>query len=201
MLVICLHLGIGATKSAAKRRLIYPVVVLGSLIVLDQVATAGHWRILASLATAILLGALAAVVMHDPRGYHLVVLGFSYRWTVLAGVAVTLFMIQVEFSDLAVQVGFLCLLLALVVREDTVLHPVLRSRPVVLIGTVSYGIYLMHMLAANLARPLVGHRFGVEVFAATVPVAVAAAYVSFRWFETPLREAVRARQQEAPRLR
>lgn len=201
LLVACLQFGISSARPAAKRWLAYPAAVLGSLIVLDQVASASDWRIVASLSTAILLGALAAVVMHDPRGYDLVVAAFSFRWTAVFGVAMTLFMIQFEFPDIAVQVCFLYVLFALVVREDTVLHPVLRWRPLVLVGTVSYGIYLMHMLAANLVRPVVGHHFGIAVFAGTVPVAAAAAYVSFRWFETPVREAVRSRQQEAPHTR
>lgn len=194
LLVACLHLGINAALPASRRWLIYPVTILGSLIMLDQFATTSSWRIVASLATPILLGALAAVVMHDPRGYNFVVAGFSYRWTAVFGVAVTLAMIQLEFPDIAVQVCFLYVLVALVVREDTALHPLLRWRPLVLVGTISYGIYLMHMLAANMVRPVVGHRLGVEVFAATVPVVIAAAYVSYRFFESPVREAVRRRQ-------
>jgi peptidoglycan/LPS O-acetylase OafA/YrhL len=201
LLVACLHFGIRAARPTAKRWLIYPVGILGSLIVLDQVAASSDWRIVASLATAILLGALAAVVMHDPRGYEMIVAGFSFRWTAVFGVGLTLFMIQFEFPDVAVQVCFLYLLIALVVREDTVLHPLLRWRPIVLVGTVSYGIYLMHMLAANLVRPIVGHHFGIMLFAGTLPVATVAAYLSFRWFESPVREAVRARQHEAPHTR
>jgi peptidoglycan/LPS O-acetylase OafA/YrhL len=89
--------------------------------------------------------------------------------------------------DIAVQTLLAVLVLSLVVREDTGLHPVRRWRPLAFVGTISYGIYLMHMLAANLVRPVIGHQRGIAVFAATIPVVLVVAYVSFRWFETPIR--------------
>jgi len=54
------------------------------------------------------------------------------------------------------------------------------------VGTISYGIYLMHMLAANAARAVVGHPMGVDVFLLTTPLVIAMAYVSYRFFESPI---------------
>jgi peptidoglycan/LPS O-acetylase OafA/YrhL len=67
-----------------------------------------------------------------------------------------------------------------------VLHPLLEFKPVAYVGTISYGIYLMHMLAANAVRRAMGHQVGVDVFIATVVLAVVMASISFRWFESPI---------------
>ena len=44
----------------------------------------------------------------------------------------------------------------------------------------------MHMLAANVVRKVLGHAFGVDVFIATTVLVVLVAYLSFRYFESPL---------------
>ena len=44
------------------------------------------------------------------------------------------------------------LVAACVIREDHLLAPLLRLRPLAYMGTVSYGMYLMHMLACNLVK-------------------------------------------------
>lgn len=54
------------------------------------------------------------------------------------------------------------------------------------IGEISYGMYLLHMLAINAVRPLVGARFGLTVFVSATAVVTGMAYVSYRWFETPI---------------
>jgi peptidoglycan/LPS O-acetylase OafA/YrhL len=54
------------------------------------------------------------------------------------------------------------------------------------VGKISYGVYLMHMLAANAVRPIVGRQTGPTVFAATLVVVIAIATISFRWFESPI---------------
>ena len=47
-------------------------------------------------------------------------------------------------------------------------------------------MYLMHMLAANAVRPILGHQFGFDVFVGTTATVTLAAYLSFRYFETPI---------------
>jgi len=165
--------------------------ILAVLIVVDQVASvlgdATPLRILASLATPILLGAFAAVVIHSPNGYDTVAEVLGGRWTAVGVAAVTVVAIHFRAPDVVAQVLFAVLVTALCVREDTAAHPVLTWRPVVLVGTISYGIYLMHMLAANAARIPLGHSRGIDVFLVTTPLVIASAYVSYRWFESPIR--------------
>ena len=53
-------------------------------------------------------------------------------------------------------------------------------------GTVSYGIYLMHMLAANVARKFLGHDLGTDVYLVTLPIVFMMASVSYSVFERPI---------------
>ena len=73
-----------------------------------------------------------------------------------------------------------------VIREDTPLSGALRWRPLVFVGTISYGVYLLHMLAANAVRAVVHQQASPLVFALTVPTVVVVAWLSFRYFEGPL---------------
>lgn len=177
---------------AYTRRWVYPVAVLAALVLVDQVAAVAGWRIVASLATPILLGAAAALTLHQPRGYRWMARWLGSRLAAPVALLVALAVLQAEIGDVAGELALAVLVIALVVREDTLLHPVLRWRPLVLVGTISYGMYLMQLLAANLVRPVVGHRLGVDVFAGATVVVAGLAYVSYRWFETPIREAVRS---------
>jgi peptidoglycan/LPS O-acetylase OafA/YrhL len=62
--------------------------------------------------------------------------------------------------------------------------PVLTLPPLRYLGTVSYGIYLLHMLALNLVRRGVpGQGFAVY-FPLTLALSVLLAGLSFRYFES-----------------
>jgi peptidoglycan/LPS O-acetylase OafA/YrhL len=82
----------------------------------------------------------------------------------------------------------------------------LGARPLVAIGTISYGIYVYHMVIAGLA-PIVAARFGVSVpypyqfgwprFAWMVATTIPIAALSWRWFERPLND-LKARYPYVP---
>jgi peptidoglycan/LPS O-acetylase OafA/YrhL len=73
-----------------------------------------------------------------------------------------------------------------VVREDNDLAPMLRLRPVAWIGTISYGIYLMHMLSISAVRRVLG-RMGEASpyweFLAGAMLSICVASVSYWTFE------------------
>lgn len=137
-----------------------------------------------SIATPICLGAALAAILHRPAGFARV-----GRVLLLRG-ATPLLAVATLAAAARLPVPLVELLMALLVaaccvREDHPLAPALRLTPVRFIGVVSYGVYLMHMLAVNGVRPLLGHQSGVDVFVAGAAVAVFMAYVSFRFYETP----------------
>lgn len=143
-------------------------------------------RILSSLAPAILLGAAAALLLHFPAGFQAVHWMAAPRASAPFLGALLLVVMFLDLPTWAVQVVMVALVVSLCIREDTVLHPMLRLRPLAFVGGISYGMYLMHMLAANLVRKVAGHDRGIDVFLLSTLVVIGAAYVSFRFFESPL---------------
>jgi len=77
---------------------------------------------------------------------------------------------------------------ACVVREDNGLAPLLRLRPLALIGTVSYGMYLLNSLSVHLVQLAcrqIGLLFPPAIFPIGLGVTVGAAYLSYQYFEKP----------------
>lgn len=158
----------------------------------DQVgfADAALWvRILASLAVPILCGALLALVVDRPRGYAAVAPVLARPWSPVVLALVVAVAVVADLHRQALGVLLAVLVTSLCLREDGPLFTVLAWRPLKAIGVVSYGMYLMHMLAVNLveaglSRLSVGP--GPVLFALSLPVVYVAAYLSYRYFESPI---------------
>jgi peptidoglycan/LPS O-acetylase OafA/YrhL len=169
------------------------VLVLAPMALLG-LQVAAHWSgggslpvvAVASLAPAILFGSALAVLLDSRAAFGVLypVLGSSFMAPVAA--LMLLAALQFDASWLLTSLLMALLVASVCIREDTWLHPVLTWRPAVFVGTISYGIYLMHMLAANLVRKVLGHQFGMDVFLATTVVVIVMAYLSFRYFESPI---------------
>jgi peptidoglycan/LPS O-acetylase OafA/YrhL len=175
------------------------VIFVIALLLVVSVAAAGAfdrllppptlaYRIVTRFPVAIGLGVLLAHVLHDPRSFRWAGLLLGRRVSapvilVVLGVA----LLPVAPSEWLIHVAMAALVGAVVIREDNLLAPVLGWRPIAHIGVVSYGMYLLHMLCCNFARRVLEH-FGVSQplapFFATTVVAVAAASVSFRYYES-----------------
>jgi len=188
-----------------RRKLWLPIVVLIVLMTISQGArffvdtSVPPGRIPASLSLPILLGAAAALAASAPRSFA--ILAWVLGWTWSAPVAALLLLAGLEFGAPTQVIE--CLMVAVVVSvclvERTPLHPVLQWRPLAFVGVISYGVYLLHMLCANMARPVIHQRYGVVLFAATLVTVIVAAYLSFRYFETPLLRIKRRFETEAQR--
>jgi peptidoglycan/LPS O-acetylase OafA/YrhL len=63
---------------------------------------------------------------------------------------------------------------------------VLSLAPLRFVGVISYGVYLLHQLCAGVVRPVLGVEDGPLLFLGTVPTVLVVAWLSFRFFETPL---------------
>jgi len=74
---------------------------------------------------------------------------------------------------------------ACALRSDQPLSLALSNRFVRYIGTISYGMYLLHMFALNGARRLLGAEAGFEVFVVALAMSVIGASLSYRFFELP----------------
>lgn len=178
------------------RRTAHVLAALGALMVINQVARASTSSalavtILGSLALPILLGAALAVALHSPTGFAVLRSTLGQRWSAPALALTLLVSIAVPTPEQVTQVVMAALVAAMCIREDSWIHPVLSWRPVVWVGVVSYGIYLMHMLVANAVRLLLGGQFSVTLFAVTTVAVIGVATVSYRLFEAPLVERAR----------
>jgi len=166
--------------------------VLAGAVLVDQIATHAidgssfAPTVLRSIATPICLGALLAAILHHRHGFETAGRGLASPLAVPLFALATIASLQWLGDPVYAEACMALLVAACCVRADHPLARPLASGPLAFVGVVSYGVYLMHMLAANSVRPLLGHDFGVDVFAGSALVAIAMAYVSYRFFETPI---------------
>lgn len=157
------------------------------------------WRILASLSLPILLGAAFAIIVNTRRGYAAVAVVLGWWWSAPAVFGVMIAALWFGAPPWSIQIIMAIAVTAVTIRENTLMHPVLTWRPLAFIGVISYGIYLMHMLCANVVRRIVHEDQGLALCAGTTILVIAVAYLSFRYFETPLLRIKRRFESSAER--
>ena len=138
----------------------------------------------------ILVGVLCAYVLHRPRLFQVAqnLLGRKpCSGLALAGVLVLLaspwHWPELPFTPLA----YGCLVMACCIREDHGLAPLIKWRPAVLLGQVSYGMYLMHMLAIGLAQEFCSEHLpggSSQHFVVVTALTTLMAWISFHFFES-----------------
>lgn len=91
-------------------------------------------------------------------------------------------------GEVLIPLAFLLLIASTVIREDNDLARFLQWKPIVWIGTVSYGMYMMHMLAVNIVRklgPAIHVGSPTSLFLGSFAIAVGLASLSFLFYERP----------------
>jgi peptidoglycan/LPS O-acetylase OafA/YrhL len=140
-----------------------------------------------SVSPAICLGAIAAILVHRPRTFRLIQPWIGWRWSASAALAAMLLALAFEATPgWIIYLTMTWLVLSCALRPDhQPLGPVLNNSLVKHVGIVSYGIYLMHMLCINIARGLLHRHDGPLVFVLALGFSIAAATLSYRFFESP----------------
>lgn len=142
--------------------------------------------------TPILLGVLLAHLLHSPEGFRRVssVLGHPMTSAILS--LILLASLELMPADikgwprLTIHLLMMALLASAVVREDHVLAPLLKWRPVVRIGVLSYGMYLLHMFVGHFTDSLAERGLPkILLFPLATLGTVAVAELSYRYYETP----------------
>jgi len=143
--------------------------------------------------TPIMLGVLLAHGLHSPVWFERLRWLLQPRWMPVVAVVVIMAVCSVPGDDLtgwprlSLHLAMTLLLGSAVIREDHWLMPVLKLRPLVRIGVLSYGMYLLHMLCRHGCR-VVLDKAGVvaewPLFPTTLAVTVAVAWASFRFYES-----------------
>lgn len=146
-----------------------------------------------------MMASAAAIIVHQPAAFRITYRLLGGRWTALPLAILLLAVIAADAPSLLIHTLMVLLAVTLCIREETILHPLLQLRLLTFIGAISYGMYLMHMLAANVVRRVLGHEVGIDIFIGATLLVTLAAYVSFRFFESPiLRNANRFRHNPDP---
>jgi peptidoglycan/LPS O-acetylase OafA/YrhL len=159
-------------------------------------------EIVKSIATPICAGALLGLVLHTRAGFTRLGGVLAHRATVPGLVAVVGLVVAAGVTRDIIGAAMALLVAAVCVREDHPLARIMACRPLAYLGRISYGMYLLHMLCANLVRVPLHRTSGAAVFAGTLVLVILVASASHRWFEAPflaLKHRFRgARQSPAP---
>lgn len=145
-------------------------------------------RIVLNIAIPICLGVLLAQTLHRERGFRLLYRVLGWKWAApVMLVAVLACLAPARPPFLVAFVATTALVAACVVREDNGLEWLLRLRPVAFVGTVSYGMYLLNSLCLHGVRAVlnpIGVAYPPVIFVITLGVTVAAAFLSYRFYES-----------------
>jgi peptidoglycan/LPS O-acetylase OafA/YrhL len=119
-------------------------------------------KIIASVPAAILFGVILAHVLDTRRGFMWMASFAGRRGSAIVALLLVIAALNAEGAlgfagELLTSFSVALLVATCVIREDNDLAPVLRLKPIAWIGTVSYGIYLMHMLSVGAARRALAH--------------------------------------------
>jgi peptidoglycan/LPS O-acetylase OafA/YrhL len=159
------------------------------------------WYTTPTVLDALGLGCLLAYLWRHTKCVDRVV-----RWALLCGVlgvglqlAITRLKVPGPFIAAINTLGWPVICMWLVHRAawgiNGVVGRVLRSRPLVYLGTISYGVYLIHFFVMSFASR-VEHRLGIQLpmpnqrglqqFFSVSLVSIGAAALSWRFFERPI---------------
>jgi len=148
------------------------------------------YRVLGQIPATICWGVLLAHVLHSPRGLALARAVAGHQWSAPAALLFAVAAMASGPNWRLIELSFLLLVAACVIREDNGLRPLLAWQPVAYIGTISYGMYLYHVLVFRFV--LQGVRaWGVELpneglwlFLLCTAGTIGVSALSYRFFES-----------------
>jgi len=144
--------------------------------------------------TPILLGVLVAHLLNRKRTFTILSALTSHKmmpWLYLTLLAMLIQLSPEDISGLprlSIQICMALLLTSCVIRQDHYLNPVLTFQPVKRIGSISYGIYLLHIISIvivtkALTRINISNELATFTFGALLSILLAE--ISFRFYEQP----------------
>ena len=181
----------------ASRRWYVPVLVVGALAVVNEtlkgfvaagVASRENLmvRILVSIATPICLGCILAYALQYRGGFRVVSRFLHPAWSAPLALGALISVLVIHTTPvLLVYLIMTWLVGACCIRSDHPLVPLLANPAVVYIGTVSYGMYLFHMLALHAARRVISADWLAATFVVGAILAVGLATLSRYFYEAP----------------
>ena len=146
-------------------------------------------RIVFETRDEIAAGVLLAYILHSQRGYAILRRLIGWRWSSPCMFVATAVLLASPYHDdrpMLLPLVMAALVASCVLREDHVLRGALSWAPARRIGIVSYGMYLMHMLAISVmsrSLPESCPPGSAGRFLGAAGLSFVAASLSFRYFE------------------
>ncbi len=174
------------SKAETPSRAVILLTVVLLLCIGDQVLGTGF---LSAIPVAIVGGALLATALHTERGFELLKLFLGQRWSFFPLIlALVLLIVLWPAPEFMIHLLFVLIVGASVIREHHPLALLFSWKPVRTIGSISYGMYMFHMLCEHMIVRMLEflqwHTAGLEVFVLTFLLSVVVARLSFTYFES-----------------
>jgi peptidoglycan/LPS O-acetylase OafA/YrhL len=169
------------------------ILVAGLLLEVWHPARPYPWPlvILENVSPALCWGCILAFLADSKNSFAILIAVLGGRWSSAVVLIMILLMLAVfpQRSEV-LSLLFAALVGTCVLREDTILGPLLRHPAVIHIGVVSYGVYLLHGLVYDAGSVLthMAHTswdvHGVAGFGLVLIVSVGVATLSYRYYES-----------------
>ena len=181
------------------RRWWWPVAFMLVLLVVDQSADFGYlsrildwrglpFRILASVAAPICLGALLAYGLHYARSFRVLHALLGHRLGAPLALAALAVLIAWNAAPLlAIHLAMAGLVGSTCVRSDHGLRMLTDAAPLRSVGNVSYGMYLFHVSVIGLVKRVLPEDFrhASVVFLLALALTLILSHASYRFLEKP----------------
>lgn len=142
-------------------------------------------RMLDSISISICMGCLAAYLTHFGNTFAWTWRVLGQGWSVPVLLVLTAGAIYHHGTPLALSSLLLtAVVVAMCIRPRYFLVSLVEHRALRYVGSITYGVYLMHMLSLNIVRRLVPHDVLLH-YVLTLALSIALATLSYRYFETP----------------
>jgi peptidoglycan/LPS O-acetylase OafA/YrhL len=165
------------------------IILLCLLVGVCVMGQALHVSAFSKVPLAIIAGAVLALMLHTQAGYRFLekILGNYWASATIALVLAIALIGQVA-NDYIIHLLCTALVGSCVMTKRHALSTMLDCKPVVYIGSVSYGIYMLHMLCKNFALKALGLTAlsvtAPHVFIITLALSTIAASVSYKYYES-----------------
>ncbi|MFY0527036.1 acyltransferase family protein [Archangium gephyra] len=142
-------------------------------------------RILASISISVCMGCLSAYLVHFEKPFAWTWKVLGQVWSVPVMVVLVFFAIYNYNTPLWLSSLLLTLMVvAMCIRPQHVLAPLIDHKWLRYVGSITYGIYLMHMISLNIVRRVVPHNLPLY-YVLTLALSIVFATLSYRYFEKP----------------
>jgi peptidoglycan/LPS O-acetylase OafA/YrhL len=146
-------------------------------------------RFLSAVPIAIVASALLALAMHSASGFGVINAVWGRRWSAcVSGALLILGLVFLPPGSVLLPLLFVSFVGACVLMPAQPFARWLAIKPMVYLGSISYGMYMLHMLCKSVVTKLLGAARidvdGLAVFFLTFGMATVVAGLSFRYFES-----------------